>query len=154
MTRRGTIENQTNFRFPLDHIERMLYTLVRTNVFKTPAGKSGFRDSVLVMIIAINHTEGWQMRTMYYKTSTFIQHTGNLVDLDEFRRKTAAAQPDSLARQPEAEPWLGEEPAFRPVVLEATPKASRRERRAWALDACASLAVVLMTLLFALRVML
>ena len=154
MTRRGTIENQTNFRFPLDNIERMLYTLVGTNVFKTPAGKSGFRDSVLVMIIAINHTEGWQMRTMYYKTSNFIQHTGNLVDLDEFRRKTAAAQPDSLARQPEPAPWLGEEPAFRPVVLEATPKASRRERRAWALDACASLAVVLMTLLFALRVML
>lgn len=154
MTRRGTIENQTNFRFPLDNIERMLYTLVGTNVFKTPAGKSGFRDSVLVMIIAINHTEGWQMRTMYYKTSNFIQHTGNLVDLDEFRRKTAAAQPDSLARQPEPEPWPGEEPAFRPVVLEITPKASRRERRAWALDACASLAVVLMTLLFALRVML
>ena len=94
------------------------------------------------------------MRTMYYKTSNFIQHTGNLVDLDEFRRITAAAQPDSLARQPEPEPWPGEEPAFRPVVLEATPKASRRERRAWALDACASLAVVLMTLLFALRVML
>ena len=154
MTRRGTIENQTNFRFPLDNIERMLYTLVGTNVFKTPAGKSGFRDSVLVMIIAINHTEGWQMRTMYYKTSNFIQHTGNLVDLDEFRRKTAAAQPDSLARQPEAEPYPAEEPAFRPVVLEITPKASRRERRAWALDACASLAVVLMTLLFALRVML
>ena len=154
MTRRGTIENQTNFRFSLDNIERMLYTLVRTNVFKTPAGKSGFRDSVLVMIIAINHTEGWQMRTMYYKTSNFIQHTGNLVDLDEFRRKTAAAQPDSLARQPEPEPYPAEEPAFRPVVLEITPKASRRERRAWALDACASLAVVLMTLLFALRVML
>ena len=154
MTRRGTIKNQTNFRFPLDNIERMLYTLVGTNVFKTPAGKSGFRDSVLVKIIAINHTEGWQMRTMYYKTSNFIQHTGNLVDLDEFRRKTAAAQPDSLARQPEPEPYPAEEPAFRPVVLEITPKASRRERRAWALDACASLAVVLMTLLFALRVML
>ena len=97
------------------------------------------------------------MRTMYYKTSNFIQHTGNLVDLDEFRRKTAAAQPDSLARQPEEERWASEtDSLFRPVVLTITPEERRRarqERRAWRLDACASLAVILMTAAFALRML-
>ena len=43
------------------------------------------------------------------------------------------------------------------MVLSSTPeerRRARRQRRAWTLDACASLAVVLMTLVFALRVML
>ena len=99
------------------------------------------------------------MQTMYYKTSNFIQHTGNMVDLNEFRRRqAAAAQRDSLARQPEVEAYLPEEePGFQPVVLTLSPeerRRTRRERRAWRLDAYASLAVVLMTLVFALRVML
>ncbi len=99
------------------------------------------------------------MQTMYYKTSNFIRHTGNVVDLNEFRRRqAAAAQRDSLARQPEVEAYLPEEePGFQPVVLTLSPeerRRTRRERRAWRLDAYASLAVVLMTLVFALRVML
>ena len=99
------------------------------------------------------------MQTMYYKTSNFIQHTGNIIDLNEFRRRqAAAAQRDSLARQPEVEAYLPEEePGFQPVVLTLSPeerRRTRRERRAWRLDAYASLAVVLMTLVFALRVML
>lgn len=98
------------------------------------------------------------MQTMYYKTSNFIQHTGNIIDLTELRRKRELAQRDSLARQPEAEAWyLEEEPAFRPVVLTATPeerRRARRERRAWRLDVCASLAVIAMTLAFALRMIL
>lgn len=98
------------------------------------------------------------MQTMYYKTSNFIQHTGNIIDLTELRRRQAAAQRDSLARQPEVEAYLPEEePGFRPVVLTLSPeerRRTRRERRAWRLDAYASLAVVLMTLVFALRVML
>ena len=102
------------------------------------------------------------MQTMYYKTSSFIQHTGNVVDLEEYRRKSAlvressSLQHDSLARQPQPVLWP-EEPAFQPVVLSSTPeerRRARRQRRAWTLDACASLAVVLMTLVFALRVML
>ena len=97
------------------------------------------------------------MQTMYYKTSNFIQHSGNVVDLEEYRRRqAAAAQRDSLARQPEAALWPEEDsPAFQPVVLTPTlaqRRRARRVRRAWTLDACASLAVVLMTLLFALRV--
>ena len=103
------------------------------------------------------------MQTMYYKTSHFIEHTGNLVDLGEFRRRQSLAQADSLARQPapfyeEPEPWPApEEPEFRPVVLtlsRSQRRRARRERQAWRLDACASLAVVFMTLVFALRVML
>ena len=67
------------------------------------------------------------MQTMYYKTSSFIQHTGNVVDLEEYRRKAALAressslQQDSLARQPQAALWP-EEPAFQPVVLSSTPE--------------------------------
>lgn len=96
------------------------------------------------------------MKTVYYKTSNFIAHTGTIIDLNELRRKQAAAQRDSLARQPEA--WVPEEePAFRPVVVTLTPEERRRaarERRAWRLDACASLAVILMTAVFILRMLL
>lgn len=103
------------------------------------------------------------MQTMYYKTSNFIRHSGNVIDLTELRRQQALAQHDSLARQPEdvdlsPEPEIREEePAFRPVVLTLSRgqrRRARRTRRAWMLDACASLAVVLMTLVFVLRVML
>lgn len=103
------------------------------------------------------------MKTMYYETSSFIQHSGNMVDLEEFRRRTALAQRDSLARQPEEELWTEgeeetrEESDFRPVILTITQKdhrRARRERQAWTLDACASLAVVFMTLVFALRMIL
>ena len=96
------------------------------------------------------------MKTVYYKTSNFIQHTGNIVDLNELRRRQAAAQRDSLARQPEAA-YISEErsePGFRPVVLTMSRAQRRRagwERRAWRLDACASLAVILMTAAFLLR---
>ncbi len=98
------------------------------------------------------------MKTMYFKTSNFIQHTGNMIDLAELRRRQALAQRDSLARQPEVEAYLPkEEPGFRPVVLTFSPEESRRarrERQAWRLDACASAAVVLMTLVFVLRMLL
>ena len=96
------------------------------------------------------------MQTMYYNTFNFMQHTGNMVDLNEFRRRqAAAAQRDSLARQPEVEAYLPEEePGFRPVVLTLSPeerRRARRERQAWRLDACASAAVIVMTLAFLLR---
>ena len=95
------------------------------------------------------------MQTIYYKTSNFIQHTGNIIDLSELRRRQAAAQRDSLARQPEVEAYLPEEePGFRPVVLTLSPeerRRARRERQAWRLDACASAAVIVMTLAFLLR---
>ena len=95
------------------------------------------------------------MKTMYHKTSSYIQHPGNIIDLNELRRRQALAQRDSLARQPEQAPW--EESAFRPVVLIATPEArrhARQERCAWRLDAGASLAVIVLTLVFLLRMLL
>ena len=95
------------------------------------------------------------MQTIYYKTSNFIQYTGNIIALPELRRRQAAAQRDSLARQPEVEAYLPEEePGFRPVVLTLSPeerRRARRERQAWRLDACASAAVIVMTLAFLLR---
>ena len=100
------------------------------------------------------------MQTIYYKTSHFISHTGNLVDLEDYRAKLEQVQRDSLARSRESlyeEPGEAAEADFRPVVLTLSPRQRRRagwERRSWALDACASLAVVLMTLVFLLRVML
>lgn len=102
------------------------------------------------------------MKTMYYQTSNFIRHNGNLVDLGEYRRRLELAQRDSLARQPKAvceaqEAETREKSGFRPVVLTMSRterRQARRERRDWTLDACASLAVVFMTLVFALRVML
>ena len=98
------------------------------------------------------------METIYYKTSNYIQHSGKVIDLNEVRRRQeAAAQRDSLARQPEAWRAPEEEPAFRPVVVSLTPeqrRRERRERRAWRLEACASLAMILMTAVFVLRMLL
>ena len=105
------------------------------------------------------------MQTMYYTTSNFIRHTGNVVDLTEYRRKQALAQEGSLAPQPKAEDYAYDfafqteekAPAWQPRVVENTPRirrANRRERRAWALDACASLGVLAMTLTFTLQILL
>ena len=41
------------------------------------------------------------MQTMYYKTSSFIQHTGNVVDLEEYRRKAALAR-ENFHKNPDA----------------------------------------------------
>ena len=107
------------------------------------------------------------MQTIYYSTSHFIRHTGNMVDLDEFRRKQALAQADSLARQPQWDHW--EDPSaqtgFQPRVITIQTKKEphtqpqpRRSRRRlsmnWVLDTCASLGVVAMTLTFMFQVML
>ena len=84
------------------------------------------------------------MQTIFYKTTNFIRHSGNVVDLDEYRRKTALAQEDNLARQPE-------EPSFQPVGLIMSKEERRKQRwERWAcmLDACASGAVVVLTVAF------
>ena len=96
------------------------------------------------------------MKTMYYQTSNFIRHTDNIVDLDAYRSKLEQVQRDSLARQPETA-CPQEEPPFQPLVLTMSRperRRARRERQAWALDAYASLAVILMTAVFALRMLL
>lgn len=93
------------------------------------------------------------MQTVYYATSNFIRHEGNLVDLSEFRRKLSLTQEGSLA--PSLEPHSQPAPAPKPqlTVLPSTRKKQVRhgERAAWVLDACASLGVIVMTLSFALN---
>ena len=92
------------------------------------------------------------MQTMYYKTSSFIRHQGNLVDLAAYRRKLSAV---SGGWAPEAAPAadLEEGPALRLLPRAGERRAPRgrvlrrRARRlAAALDLCASLAVVVLAL--------
>ena len=90
------------------------------------------------------------MQTIYATTTHFIRHQGNMVDLGEFRRKQALARAGSLA--PRLEPEEASVQAAAPV-LTVLPAASRRARMSWALDAGASLGVIVMTLSFALQVL-
>ena len=78
------------------------------------------------------------MQTVYFTTSNFIRHEGNLVDLTEYRRKLALAQG-------KAEPEAEEEPAFTP-----RPRTSRRRRApGMVLDYAASVALIVTALSFA-----
>ena len=76
------------------------------------------------------------MQTLYYTTKSFIRHQDNVVDLTEYRRRLAQA-----------------------VQAQAEPRRSRRShtgrasRGALFLDGCASLGVVVMTVIFTLRVL-
>ena len=93
------------------------------------------------------------MQMIYYSTTNFIQHRGNLVDLDEFRWKLARARGEEQPDREEEPPCPAlRVPAHAP--RQRDPRAARRRRQVWALDACASLGVIVMTLSFALRVML
>lgn len=98
------------------------------------------------------------MQTMYYATSNYIRHTGNLVDLNEYRRRQAIAQEGSLAPQldaaVEAEPAPAQEVTLTLLPAERPRRRSRCEGSAWVLDVCASLCVVVMTLAFTLQVFL
>ena len=98
--------------------------------------------------------EGSRMQPVYYQTSNFIRHTGNVVDLNEYRRKMALAQEGSLAPQPEIQDF--EDNWEQPVLREVTPRPRRshqREKRAMVLDLCASLSVVVMTLTFTVQML-
>ena len=99
------------------------------------------------------------MQTIYYTTTNFIRHTDNVVDLSEYRRKMALAQEGSLAPQPRMDVpvWEQDEEEVweAPVLREVKPRRSRsRANRAAMLETCASLSVVIMTLTFALKVLL
>ena len=88
------------------------------------------------------------MQTLYYTTKSFIRHQDNVVDLTEYRRRLAQAV---QAQDPEEE-----DPA---PQAQAEPRRSRRShtgrasRGALFLDGCASLGVVVMTVIFTLRVL-
>ena len=79
------------------------------------------------------------MQTIYFTTTNFIRHQGNVVDLTEYRRKLALAQGDA---QP-----VEEEVEFIP-----RPRTNHRRRKVlshMALDYAASLALIITALSFA-----
>ena len=92
------------------------------------------------------------MQTVYYTTSHFIRHTGNVVDLAEYRRKLTQAE-GSLAPAP-----VQEDPVVRPfphLTEVEHPRQERAPRRLprLSLDGWASLGVLIMTVTFTLRVL-
>ena len=88
------------------------------------------------------------MQTVYYATSHYIRHEGNLVDLNEFRRKLSLSREMSL--QAEQEELPENKPQIPLLPYTRKDHAKCFNRTAWVLDACASLGVIIMTLSFAL----
>ncbi|NCB63645.1 MAG: hypothetical protein EOM52_08530 [Clostridia bacterium] len=91
------------------------------------------------------------MQTTYYKTSNYIRHEGNVVDLSVYRNRldavsgghwVPAAEPEEAWEAPAAELYVVERPR---------PAAKRRKKsrgidlRFW-LDVCVSGAVLLLTM--------
>lgn len=96
------------------------------------------------------------MQTIYYTTSNFIRHTDNVVDFAEYRRKLALAEEGSLAPVPQVEEY-DDDYVDAPVLREVKPTQSRSGHRrdlSTMLDLYASLSVVVVTLSFALKVLL
>lgn len=83
------------------------------------------------------------MQTVYFTTSNFIRHEGNLVDLTEYRRKLAQAQG-------KAEPVVEEEPAF--VPRQRTNHRRKGVLSRMALDYAASIALIITALSFAISI--
>ena len=88
------------------------------------------------------------MQTLYYTTGNFIRHTGNVVDLAEYRRRLDRAVRTGEEEEPElvSLPHPPEQPLRRS-------RERRASRRALVLDACASMGVVVMTLTFTFHVL-
>ena len=91
------------------------------------------------------------MQTQYYTTKNFMEHTGNVVVLTEYRRRLKQAEQTQNPPEEEA-PILTLLPP--PVPPSARSRRAEKRRR-WAMvfDICASMGVVLMTLTFTLRVL-
>ena len=81
---------------------------------------------------------------------------GKVIDLEEYRRRMALDRAEGRTVRPAPEePRCPEEEREWPAAGELPEEPDQsRERRAWTLDACASLGVIVMTLAFALRVFL
>ena len=88
------------------------------------------------------------MQTLYYTTGNFIRHTGNVVDLAEYRRRLdrAVRTREEEERELVLLPHAPEQPLRRS-------RERRARRRALVLDACASMGVVVMTLTFTFHVL-
>ena len=90
------------------------------------------------------------MQTLYYTTNNFVRHTGNVVDLGEYRRKLERMQADHLRWQE-----CGETEEEELVEVQPRPRRSqqRRERKAAMLDMWASMGILVMTVTFTLYVL-
>ena len=96
------------------------------------------------------YLEGDSMQTLYYTTENFIRHTGNVVDLTEYRHRLARTQQEEAAEEVPAITLL---PQAAPQQRLRRDRTRTRHRRALFLDACASMGVVVMTLTFTLRIL-
>ena len=95
------------------------------------------------------------MQTIYYQTSSFIRHEGNVVDLGAYRRKLSAVSGGDWEDVPVQEPAPTQPEAAVPLLRLVPPespkvRAARRRRQnvrrvGLALDLLASLAVVAVT---------
>lgn len=83
------------------------------------------------------------METIYFTTSNFIRHEGNVVDLAEYRRKLAQATAPKAEVLPEEE----ETAAPRPRT------AHRRYRPGMLLDCAASVALIVTALTFTIAIL-
>lgn len=83
------------------------------------------------------------MQTIYFTTSNFIRHEGNVVDLTEYRRKLALAQGQA---EPEPEPVKERRPV-------RTRTARRRGLTGLVLDYAASAALIITALTFAAKIL-
>ena len=92
------------------------------------------------------------MQTLYYTTENFIRHTGNVVDLTEYRRRLARTQQEQEEAAEEV-PAITLLPQAAPQQRLRRDRTRTRHRRALFLDACASMGVVVMTLTFTLRIL-
>ena len=94
------------------------------------------------------------MQTVYYTTSNFIRHSGNVVDLGEYRRKLASAEEALFPSEPEEETSSIREifPGAAQLETPEQKKQRRQNKSAWLLDIWASLSVVAMTTAFTLTV--
>lgn len=90
------------------------------------------------------------MQTLYYTTNNFVRHTGNVVDLSEYRRKLSAAQQTQAAWQVQDEDEETELSGFQPRPRRSQ---QRQERRAALLDMWASMGMLVMTITFTLHVL-
>ena len=87
------------------------------------------------------------MQTLYYTTNNFVRHSGNIVDLSEYRRKLSAVQ-EQTAWQADAE-----ELDVAPIRPRPRRSQQRQERRAALLDMWASMGMLVMTITFTLHVL-
>ena len=94
------------------------------------------------------------MQTIYYKTSNYIRHQGNVVDLGDYRTRLDAVSGGHWVPEAELveEPWEAA-PAAELYVMErprpAAPVRKKKSRRAelrFIMDICASTAVLLLTM--------